>query len=146
MFRHEGIKWQEVEGKLVDGKLLALYWREETGGEPDVILLDGAPVCVDCGKEPPTGRRSVCYDDEALQKRKKCKPENSAVHMANQMGVQLLSEEQYKQLHEIEKVDLKTSSWLQTPDEVRMLGGAIFGDCRYDRVFIYHNGADSYYK
>lgn len=145
-YRHETVTWEDVEQKLTDDILLSLYWMEETGGEPDVILFEEGLGYVDCVKETPEGRRSVCYDDEALQKRKKYKPDNSAQNMASQMGIGLMTETEYEQLQRVEKVDLKTSSWIQTDEKTRSLGGAIFGDRRYDRVFIYHNGADSYYK
>ncbi|HIV74987.1 MAG TPA: DUF4256 domain-containing protein [Candidatus Pseudogracilibacillus intestinigallinarum] len=145
-YRHETVTWEDVEQKLTDDILLSLYWMEETGGEPDVILFEEGLGYVDCVKETPEGRRSVCYDDEALQKRKKYKPDNSAQNMASQMGIGLVTETEYEQLQRVEKVDLKTSSWIQTDEKTRSLGGAIFGDRRYDRVFIYHNGADSYYK
>lgn len=150
MHRHEGIVWEEVQAKLEASpeKLRSLFEMEQTGGEPDVVRLerDGDYVFCDCSKETPKGRRSICYDREALEARKKHKPENSAIDMANEMGIELLTEEQYFALQKLESFDLKSSSWLKTPDDVRRLGGAIFGDCRYGRVFIYHNGADSYYS
>lgn len=150
MHRHEGIRWEDVQEKLEASpeKLRSLFEMEQTGGEPDVVRLerDGDYVFCDCSKETPKGRRSICYDREALEARKKHKPENSAIDMANEMGIELLTEEQYFALQKLESFDLKSSSWLKTPDDVRRLGGAIFGDCRYGRVFIYHNGADSYYS
>lgn len=148
--RHPNKNWSDIIRVIEndEGKLLSLFWMEETGGEPDVIEMDNSDVItfIDCAKETPIGRRSICYDDEALNARKKFKPENSAVNMADFMGIQLLSEKQYKQIQLIEPFDLKTSSWLLTPEAIRSLGGALFGDRRYDHVFIYHNGADSYYK
>src|SRR5699024_5131713 len=148
--RHEGIKWQDVEEKLRDfpDKIWSLNEMEKTGGEPDVIGYEEdlrSFVFCDCSQESPKGRRSVCYEQEALEKRKKYKPENSALHMAEKMGLELLTEEQYKALQEIEKVDLKTSSWIKTPRRIRDLGGALFCDYRYETVFTYHNSAESYY-
>lgn len=150
MSRHEGLSWAELQTKLESApeKLWSLGEMERTGGEPDVIGHDrnkDAYLFVDCSKESPKGRRSVCYDRQALEARKKHKPENSAVHMATDMGVELLTEEQYRRLQELGEFDTKTSSWLLTPSEIRQLGGAIFGDFRYGTVFVYHNGADSYY-
>lgn len=148
--RHVGIEWQEVEAKLEahPEKLWSLGQMEDTGGEPDVIRRDsesGALVFVDCAKESPNGRRSVCYDREALEARKKHKPANSAVEMAADMGASLLDEEEYRALQALGEFDAKTSSWLRTPPGIRELGGAIFGDYRFGTVFIYHNGAESYY-
>lgn len=150
MARHEGVKWARVQAKLESDpeKLRSLSEMERTGGEPDVIDQDGKAdeyVFVDCSKESPSGRRSLCYDPEALEARKKHKPENSAVQMAMDMGAELLTEEQYRRLQELGEFDTKTSSWLRTPPEIRALGGAIFGDFRFGTVFVYHNGAESYY-
>lgn len=148
--RHKGIKWQDVAKKLErdTGKLRSLAKMEETGGEPDVIGFDkksGMFIFCDCSAESPAGRRSLCYDHEALEKRKEHKPKNSAKHMADEMGIELLDEEQYKHLQSLGKFDTKTSSWIETPPEIRKLGGAIFADYRFGRVFVYHNGAESYY-
>lgn len=150
MDRHKGLDWQKIQAKLEANpqKLWALDEMETTGGEPDVVGQDkksGAYMFVDCSAESPKGRRSLCYDRDALESRKAHKPANSAQDMAAEMGVELLTEEQYHALQRLGKFDAKTSSWLKTPDDVRKLGGAIFGDWRFGRVFIYHNGADSYY-
>lgn len=150
MNRHEEIEWSEVQAKLEANseKLWSLNEMETTGGEPDVIGLDkqtGEYIFTDCSAESPKGRRSVCYDREALESRKQHKPENSAVDMAAEMGIELLTEEQYRELQKLGKFDTKTSSWVKTPDHIRKLGGAIFCDRRYDTVFVYHNGAESYY-
>lgn len=149
MHRHEGLEWEDVEARLDNHpeKLWALGEMERTGGEPDAAgEVDGAVVFYDFSKESPKGRRKVCYDDEALQARKKNRPEHSAVGMAEEMGVELLDESHYRQLQAIEAVDLKTSSWISTPSDIRELGGGLFGDYRYGTVFIYHNGAESYYS
>ena len=148
--RHEKIQWDSVYKRLEkhEEKLWSLLQMEETGGEPDVIGLDektGALLVCDCAPQSPTGRRSLCYDQAALESRKANKPVSSALQMAEKMGIQVLDEEQYQMLQSLENVDTKTSSWLLTPGDMRKLGGAIFGDCRYQRVFIYHNGAESYY-
>jgi hypothetical protein len=150
MNRHEGLEWTEVQAKLENNpeKLWSLNEMEATGGEPDVVGLDsetGEYIFYDCSVESPKGRRSVCYDREALEARKKHKPENSVMDMAAEMGIELLTEEQYRELQEIGDFDLKTSSWVQTPENIRKLGGALFCDRRYNTVFVYHNGADSYY-
>lgn len=150
MNRHTGLEWAEVQARLLDNaeKLWSLNAMEETGGEPDVVGLDnetGEYIFYDCSVESPKGRRSVCYDREALESRKKHKPENSALDMATEMGIELLTEEQYRELQKLDHFDMKTSSWVQTPEAIRKLGGAIFCDRRYDTVFMYHNGADSYY-
>ena len=150
MNRHKGIEWAEVQARAEarPGKLWSLQEMERTGGEPDVVGYDkktGEYVFYDCSAESPKGRRSVCYDREALESRKEHKPENSAMDMASDMGIALLTEEEYRTLQKLGKFDLKTSSWVQTPPEIRKLGGAVFCDRRYDRVFLYHNGADSYY-
>ncbi|RXI96564.1 DUF4256 domain-containing protein [Anaerobacillus alkaliphilus] len=148
--RHEGLEWAKVQTKIESRKekLWSLNEMEETGGEPDVIGYDDKTdeyIFYDCSAESPKGRRSICYDREALEARKKHKPENSAIDMATAMGIELLTEEEYRELQRLEQFDLKTSSWVQTPDQIRKLGGAIFCDRRYDTVFMYHNGADSYY-
>lgn len=148
--RHKGVKWPDVEARLKSRprKLATLNEMESTGGEPDVIGKDkksGEYLFVDCVKESPKGRRSVCYDREALESRKEHKPKNSAVDMAAQMGVELLTEEQYRQLQQVGTFDTKTSSWIQTPPDIREQGGALFCDWRYGHVFVYHNGAQSYY-
>ncbi|MFT9599117.1 DUF4256 domain-containing protein, partial [Mesobacillus sp.] len=147
---HEGLEWAEVQAKLDNNieKLWSLNEMEATGGEPDVVGLDqetGEYIFYDCAAESPKGRRSVCYDREALEARKKHKPENSAMDMATAMGIEILTEEQYRDLQKLGNFDLKTSSWVQTPENIRKLGGALFCDRRYDTVFVYHNGADSYY-
>jgi hypothetical protein len=148
--RHKGLDWAKVEERLVasPGKLWSLYEMEQTGGEPDVVGLDkktGEYIFYDCSPESPKGRRSICYDREGWESRKEHRPENTAVDMAEEMGVELLTEEQYRELQELGNFDTKTSSWLKTPSEIRELGGAIFADRRYNRVFVYHNGAQSYY-
>ncbi|WP_375200291.1 DUF4256 domain-containing protein [Bacillus sp. RS11] len=150
MNRHKDLEWAEVQAKLEANteKLWSLNEMEETGGEPDVVGHDqktGEYIFYDCSAESPKGRRSVCYDHEALESRKKHKPENNAIDMATAMGIELLTEEQYRELQKLENFDMKTSSWVQTPANIRKLGGAIFCDYRYDTVFVYHNGADSYY-
>lgn len=149
--RHEGLQWQDVLEQLAGSadKLWSLGEMERTGGEPDVVAHDsssGEVTFCDCSAESPTGRRSLCYDRTALEARKEHKPKNSAIDLAAGMGIELLTEEQYRDLHKLGSFDCKTSSWLQTPVEIRTLGGAIFGDYRYGRVFIYHNGAQSYYE
>jgi hypothetical protein len=148
--RHSNLEWAKVQAKLEanPAKLWSLNEMEATGGEPDVVGYDKDTdeyIFYDCSAESPKGRRSVCYDRQALEARKKHKPENSAMDMAMEMGIELLTEEQYRALQELGNFDLKTSSWVQTPAAIRKLGGAIFCDCRYDTVFTYHNGADSYY-
>lgn len=150
MERHKGLKWVNVQARLESAadKLRSLHEMERTGGEPDVVGYDkktGEYIFCDCSAESPAGRRSLCYDRAALNARKEFKPKDSAMDMAAAMGVELLTEEQYRELQEIGQFDTKTSSWLKTPSEIRKLGGAIFADRRYDHVFIYHNGADSYY-
>lgn len=150
MNRHKGVKWTEIEARLKEKseKLWSLYKMEETGGEPDVISYDKSKdeyIFCDCAAESPKGRRSVCYDQEALNSRKENKPKNSAEGMAAEMGIDLLTEKQYLELQQFGKFDTKTSGWLKTPAEIRKLGGAIFGDYRYGKVFVYHNGAESYY-
>ena len=147
--RHKGIVWTDVESRLKahKDKLWSLQQMEATGGEPDVIGKDakGGYIFYDCSIESPKGRRSLCYDKQALDSRKEFKPENNVMDMARSMGIELLTEAQYRELQQLGNFDLKTSSWLQTPEAIRKLGGAIFGDYRYEHVFIYHNGASSYY-
>jgi hypothetical protein len=150
MHRHKGLEWAKVQAKLDANteKLWSLIEMERTGGEPDVVGYDEKKdeyIFCDCSAESPIGRRSVCYDREALEARKKHKPENSAMAMAADMGIEVLTEEQYRELQNLESFDLKTSSWVQTPSDIRKLGGALFCDCRFGHVFLYHNGADSYY-
>ena len=150
--RHKGIEWDKVQAKLSspsgEEKLWSLNEMERTGGEPDVVSYDkkmNKYIFYDCSAESPKGRRSLCYDREALDSRKENKPAGSAVDMAAAMDVELLTEEQYRELQRLEKFDLKTSSWIITPSEIRKHGGALFCDRRYDHVFTYHNGAESYY-
>ena len=150
MGRHKGLNWAGVEARLRGdaGKLWSLGEMERTGGEPDVVAQDkktGEYVFYDCSAESPNGRRSVCYDPEALEARKEHKPANSAVGMAADMGVEMLTEQQYREMQKLGAFDTKTSSWVQTPAEIRKLGGALFCDRRYNTVFVYHNGAESYY-
>ncbi|WP_152270583.1 DUF4256 domain-containing protein [Agriterribacter humi] len=155
--RHKGIDWNDVQAKLEKSpaKLWSLDEMETTGGEPDVVDFDNLPrrqagktgeyIFYDCSAETPKGRRSICYDHEALESRKEHKPKDSAMNMAAEMGIELLTEEQYRALQQLGEFDLKTSSWIVTPAPIRKLGGALFCDRRYDTVFLYHNGADSYY-
>ena len=150
MNRHKGVDWAKLPAKLeADAKKLwSLSEMERTGGEPDVVGFDkktGEYIFYDCSAESPQGRRSACYDRKALESRKEHKPKNSAMDMAAAMGIELLTEEQYRELQELGEFDTKTSSWVQTPADIRELGGALFCDRRYDTVFLYHNGADSYY-
>lgn len=150
MNRHKGLDWQKVEAKLLASpeKLWSLDQMEMTGGEPDVIGFEkksGEFIFCDCSAETPKDRRSICYDDEALEKRKEHKPRTSAMEMAEEMGIEMLTEEEYHELQKLGRFDTKTSSWLKTPAEIRKLGGAIFADYRFGRVFVYHNGAESYY-
>ncbi len=150
MQRHPGIAWADVQARLENnpGALKSLQAMEATGGEPDVIGHDtetGRFTFCDCAPESPTGRRSLCYDNAALEARKEHKPQNSAVGMASEMGIELLTEDQYRALQTLGEFDQKTSTWLDTPPDVRSLGGALFGDRRYGRVFVYHNGVQSYY-
>ena len=147
--RHKGIEWAAVEARLEDNAdaLESLRAMEATGGEPDVIAADksGRITFCDCSAESPSGRRSLCYDKKALDARKEAKPGGSAVEMAGKMGIELLTEEQYRELQKLGEFDVKTSSWVETPPDVRALGGALFCDRRYGKVFVYHNGAQSYY-
>ena len=151
--RHKGIEWDKVQSRLCGmeankEKLWSLDEMEITGGEPDVVGHDkktGEYIFYDCSAESPKDRRSVCYDSEALESRKEHKPKNSAIGMAADMGIELLTEEQYRELQQLGNFDTKTSSWVKTPADIRKLGGAIFCDCRYNTVFVYHNGAESYY-
>ncbi len=150
MNRHKGIAWADVQKKLEANtdKLWSLNEMEITGGEPDVIAFDkktNAFTFCDCAEETPKGRRSICYDHEALESRKEHKPQNSAMQMASDMGIEMLTEAQYRDLQKLGKFDLKTSSWVVTPADIRKLGGALFCDCRFGHVFTYHNGAESYY-
>ena len=150
MQRHKAVEWVKVQTKLeaAPEKLWSLNAMEETGGEPDVVGYDkkaGEYIFYDCSAESPKGRRSLCYDDEALASRKEFKPADSATNMETDMGIELLTEEQYRELQQLGSFDLKTSSWIKTPADIRKLGGAVFCDRRYNTVFLYHNGAESYY-
>jgi len=150
MGRHEGLEWTQVQARLEASaeKLWSLNEMERTGGEPDVVGHDkktGEYIFYDCSAESPKDRRSVCYDREALESRKEHKPSNSAIGMAEGMGLEVLTEEQYRELQKLGNFDTKTSSWVKTPSDIRKLGGALFCDRRYDSVFLYHNGAESYY-
>ena len=150
MQRHKSLKWDDVEKKVSKqaDKMWSLFEMERTGGEPDVVGVDsksGAYLFFDCSAETPKDRRSLCYDQAALDARKENKPKGSAMQMASDMGIDMMNESEYVALQKLGKFDLKTSSWLKTDDEMRKLDGAIFGDCRYGRVFIYHNGVQSYY-
>jgi hypothetical protein len=150
MNRHKDLVWAKVQAKLETKteKLWSLNEMDRTGGEPDVVGHDkktGQYIFYDCSPESPKGRRSVCYDREALESRKEHKPKNSAIDMAASMGIQILTEEQYRELQELGEFDLKTSSWVKTPSDIRKLGGGLFCDRRYDHVFLYHNGDESYY-
>ena len=150
MGRHAGIEWAKVQAKLKSNteELWSLNEMEKTGGEPDVVGHDkktGEYIFFDCSAESPEGRRSVCYDREALESRKVHKPANNAIDMAAAMGIELLTKEQYRELQKLGNFDTKTSSWVKTPSDIRKLGGAIFADFRYGNVFVYHNGAESYY-
>jgi hypothetical protein len=150
MNRHKSLEWAKVQAKLEANieKLWSLNEMERTGGEPDVVGRDkktGEYIFYDCSAESPKGRRSLCYDREALESRKEHKPENNAIDMAAAMGIELSTEEQYRELQKLGDFDTKTSSWVKTPSDIRKLGGALFCDRRYDNVFVYHNGAESYY-
>lgn len=150
MNRHKDLKWDDVEARLEakPEKLWSLDEMELTGGEPDVVSQDkktGEYIFMDCAPESPSGRRSICFDPEALESRKKHKPAHSALGMAAEMGIEILSEKEYKELQQLGEFDTKTSSWIQTPSDIRKLGGALFCDRRFNHVFVYHNGAESYY-
>jgi hypothetical protein len=150
MNRHKGLNWEKVQAKLESQseKLWSIHGMESTGGEPDVVAHDkktGEYIFYDCSEESPKGRRSLCYDGAALEARKEHKPKDSAMNMAANMAVELLTEEQYRELQKLGEFDTKTSSWVKTPPEIRKLGGALFCDRRFDTVFVYHNGAESYY-
>jgi len=150
MNRHKGLEWAKVRARLEShtGKLWSLNEMERTGGEPDVVGHDrksGGFIFNDCSAETPNGRRSLCYDREALNSRKEHKPKNSAMDMASEMGIEVLNEEQYRELQKLGSFDTKSSSWIKTPVDIRKLGGALYCDCRYGQVFLYHNGAESYY-
>lgn len=145
MHRHPTMKWENIEEKILNQpeKLFSLLAMEQTGGEPDIV--GGEIVFIDCSTESPEGRRSYCYDREALDNRKKNKPKNDVLTVASKIGIELLTEEEYRHLQSFGEFDLKTSSWIKTPSKIRKLNGALFCDRRYDTVFVYHNGADSYY-
>ncbi|HEX5702299.1 MAG TPA: DUF4256 domain-containing protein [Pyrinomonadaceae bacterium] len=150
MKRHKGLEWAKVQAKLEANskKLWSLGEMEKTGGEPDVVGRDkktGEYIFFDCSSESPKGRRSICYDREALEARKEHKPKDSAMNMAAAMGIEILTEDEYRELQQLGDFDTKTSSWVKTPPDIRKLGGALFCDKRYDHVFVYHNGAESYY-
>lgn len=150
MHLHKGHKWLDIESRLKSksDKLWSLFEMEKTGGEPDVIGMDkktGEYIFCDCSAESPAGRRSLCYDREGLESRKEFKPENSAIDLADAIGIELLTEDEYRELQKLGKFDTKTSSWLKTPANIRKLGGSIFGDFRFGTVFVYHNGPQSYY-
>ncbi len=150
MLRHENLKWAKVEEKLLTNtdKLWSLNEMEKTGGEPDVIWINPKAdeyMFIDCSAESPQGRRNICYDRQGQDSRKEYKPENNAIDMANAIGIEILTEQQYRELQQCGNFDLKTSSWIYTPEDIRKLGGALFADCRFGHVFIYHNGAQSYY-
>lgn len=151
MHRHQSLKWTTVEAKLAanPAKLWSLFEMERTGGEPDVVGFDkasGEYIFYDCSPETPNGRRSICYDREGLASRKENKPENNALEMASAMGIEILTEEEYRGLQKLGEFDTKTSSWIKTPADIRNLGGALFCDRRYNHIFVYHNGASSYYS
>lgn len=151
MNRHKGLDWAKVQARLEAkaDKLWSLDEMERTGGEPDVVGHDkktGEYIFYDCSAETPKDRKNICYDDEALESRKEHKPKDSAINLAAEMGIEILTEEQYRELQKLGSFDTKTSSWIITPPDIRKLGGALFGDRRYDNVFVYHNGASSYYS
>jgi hypothetical protein len=151
MNRHKNIEWIKIQSKMASkaDKLWSLYEMERTGGEPDVVSYDNQTdeyVIYDCSAESPIGRRNICYDHEGLESRKEHKPENNAIDMATAMGIELLTEEQYRELQKLGNFDEKTSSWVKTPSDIRKLGGALFADRRYGKVFVYHNSAPSYYS
>ena len=145
--RHKNIEWIDIEKKLIQNSrvLNIISEMEKTSGEPDLIKLDNVFVYCDCSAESPKDRRSLCYDQQALDSRKENKPKGNVIEMAKRIGIEILNQEQYKELQKVGEFDLKTSSWLKTPEKIRNMGGAIFGDRRYNEVFIYHNGAESYY-
>lgn len=145
MNRHPNIKWSDVESMLDNKKLLSLNEMEKTGGEPDVVIYNNELYFFDCSIESPSGRRGFCYDNEALENRKENKPKGSTQGMAHDIDIEILTKEQYEHLQTLGNFDLKTSSWIKTPEDVRKLGGALFCDYRYEKVFTYHNGAESYY-
>jgi len=150
MNRHKGLDWANIQEKLETspGKLWSLHQMEKTGGEPDIVVYEEQSneyIFYDCSAESPKGRRSLCYDREALEARQKHKPENSAMDMAAEMGIEILTEAQYRDLQTLGEFDTKTSSWVKTPKNIRALGGALYCDRRYDTIFVYHNGAESYY-
>lgn len=148
MNRHKGVEWAKVEAKLDAKKLKVLEKMEETGGEPDVVGFDkksGEYIFVDCSAQSPSGRRSLCYDRAAWESRKEHKPKGNVVDLAAEMGIEILTEEEYRELQKLEDFDATTSSWIKTPSDIRKLGGSLFCDRRYDTVFLYHNGAESYY-
>lgn len=149
MYRHKNVNWINVKARLDNSeKLWSLNEMEKSGGEPDMVDYDnmtGEYIFYDCSAESPSGRRSFCYDHEALKSRKEFKPNNSAINMANEIGIDILTEAQYRYLQKLGSFDTKTSSWIKTPEEIRKLGGAIFCDRRYNTIFVYHNGAESYY-
>lgn len=150
MSRHKNLEWAKIQKKLEDNteKLWSLSEMERTGGEPDVVEIDNKVneyIFYDCSAESPKDRRSFCYDREALESRKENKPKNNVIDMAAAIGIELLTEKQYRELQKLGKFDTKTSSWVETPANIRKLGGALFCDCRYDTIFVYHNGAESYY-
>lgn len=146
--RHERVSWETIETLLMGNAdaLQTIGRMENTGGEPDVLVFDGTIIFCDCAKESPSGRRSLCYDDEALAARKENRPKGSAIGLAEEIGISILNEERYRMLQESGEYDIRTSSWIETPQGIRKLGGALFGDRRYDHVFVYHNGAESYYS
>ena len=150
MNRHKGLDWDQVQANLEASpkKLTTLLEMESTGGEPDIVGIDkktGEYIFIDCSPESPNGRRSICYDRRALESRKEHKPKNNAIDMAQEIGIEILTEEQYRELQKLGNFDTKTSSWIRTPEAIRLKGGALFCDRRYDHVFVYHNGAESYY-
>lgn len=145
MHRHQNIKWDDVLTHLSEEHIFAIYHMELTGGQPDVVCFDDQLFFIDMAKETPKDRRSICYDEKARLERKKFPPKTSALEMAKEMKIEVLDEDMYQKVQHIEDIDLKTSSWLKTPEDIRYLGGALYGDKRYKRTFIYHNGAESYY-
>jgi uncharacterized protein DUF4256 len=146
VYRHPNINWNDILMKLTEENMFSIYQMELTGGQPDLILIDEHLFFVDMAKETPKDRRSICYDKKARLERKKFPPKTSVMEMADEMKIDVLDEHMYKKIQQIEDIDLKTSSWIKTPETIRYLGGALFGDKRYDQTFIYHNGAESYYR